>query len=450
MRVAFTTLGCRLNQFETEGMRHRLQLDLPEVASVEWDDPADVYVINSCAVTARAEQKCRQLARAVKRRAPGARVVVAGCYGQLAGAGLTGRAEIDAVLGNEEKRRLADFLPRIDAGEAVVEVGRYRRGQAMAEEWIDAFGDHARATIKVQEGCDMRCTFCAIWRARGPHRSRPPRDVVEQAQRLAAHGYREIVLAGVHIGHYGRDLPRPTDLVDLLDMLVEVVDPRVRFRVSSIDPSEVDNRLVRRLVEDDRLCRYLHLPLQSGSDAVLRRMRRAYGATYYERLVESIAALDPDFGLGADVIVGFPGETDAEFEATRALLERLPVSFYHVFRYSDRADTAAERMEGKIDGGTVARRSEILRVQGEAARDRFLARHVGRSFEGVVEGSDSGAGRSEIMLDDYATVWVPAAHDLDRSLVRVQVDAFDPAGRLEGRILRGSGTIAPAQEQASS
>lgn len=449
MRVAFTTLGCRLNQFETEGMRHRLQLDLPTVTDVEWDESADVYVINSCAVTARAEQKCRQLARAVKRRVPGARVVVAGCYGQLGGAGLAGRAEIDAVLGNEEKRRLADFLPRIGAGETVVEVGRYRRGQAMADEWIDAFGEHARATIKVQEGCDMRCTFCAIWRARGPHRSRPPRDVVEQAQRLAAHGYREIVLAGVHIGHYGRDLPRPTDLVDLLDMLVEVVDPRVRFRVSSIDPSEVDSRLVRRLVENERLCRYLHLPLQSGSDAVLRRMRRAYGATYYERLVESIAALDPDFGIGADVIVGFPGETAAEFEATRALLERLPVSFYHVFRYSDRADTAAERMPDKVPGRVVAERSEILRVQGEAARDRFLGRHVGRSFEGVVEGAAGPDGRTEIMLDDYATVWAPDASHLDRAMVSVHVDGFaSAAGRLEGRIVSVIGTSARAQERA--
>ena len=451
MRVAFTTLGCRLNQFETEGMRHRLDTDLPEVETVEWDAAADVYVINSCAVTARAEQKCRQLARAVKRRRPEARVVVAGCYAQLASDALGRRDEIDAVLGNEEKRRLPDFLPAIARGEPTVEVGRYRRGDTIADEWIVGFGDQSRATIKVQEGCDLRCSFCAIWRARGPSRSRPPRDVVEQAQRLAARGFEEIVLAGVHIGHYGRDLENPTDLSALLEMLLEVVPEPVRFRVSSIDPGEVDARLVGLLVDEPRLCRYLHLPLQSGSDAVLGRMRRAYDVRTYERLVESIAARDPLFGIGADVIVGFPGESDAEFEETRALLERLPVSFYHVFRYSDRENTAAERMSGKVDGGVVARRSEILRSQGERARADFLRAHVGGEYVGIVESTDARSGTSELMLDDYATVRVPALSGWERRQLRVEVAAFDPASGLSGRVVSENSSPRPGlQERATS
>ncbi len=433
MRVAFHTLGCRLNQFETEGMRLRVETDLPAAEVVGWADAADVYVINSCAVTARAEQKCRQMARAVKRKHPSARVVVAGCYAQLSGDGLSGRDEIDAVLGNEEKRALPDHLPRVVAGEDVVEVGRYRRGQSMAAEWIDSFGDYSRATIKVQEGCDMRCTFCAIWRARGPSRSRPPRDVVEQARKLAAHGYEEIVLAGVHVGHYGRDLEHATDLVDLLHMLLEVLPETVRIRLSSIDPGEVDLRLARALVDEPRLCRYLHLPLQSGADTVLRRMRRAYSAGYYERLVRDVAALDPDFGFGADVIVGFPGETEAEFEATRSLLERLPIHFYHVFPYSDRANTAAERMGDKVPRAVAMERAEILRAQGRAKREDFLHRHVGRRWRGIVEGAGTDDGLSEVMLDDYATVWIVAAPELVRRTVEVHVTALDERGRLRGR-----------------
>ena len=441
MRIAFHTLGCRLNQFETEGMRRRVETDVPVVEVVDWNDSADVYVINSCAVTARAEQKCRQLARGVKRRHPGARVVVAGCYAQLSADRLAERDAIDAVLGNEEKRDLPAYLPRLLADPSkIVDVGTYRRGQTMADEWIDAFGDHARATIKVQEGCDMRCTFCAIWRARGPSRSRSPRDVVEQAQRLAATGYEEIVLAGVHIGHYGRDLEPGSDLADLLDMLLEVLPERVRLRVSSIDPSEVDLRLARMLVENPRLCRYLHLPLQSGSDTVLRRMRRAYSAGYYERLVEQVAGLDPYFGFGADVIVGFPDETDAEFEQTRALLERLPIRFYHVFPYSDRERTAAERMDGKVPKTVVQERAAVLRALGERKRLEFLRAHVGRTWSGIVEGEGTDGGHAEVMLDDYATVWIQPQPGMTRRTVDVQAREIDDQGRLLGRRVERAAT----------
>ena len=440
MRVAFHTLGCRLNQFETEGMRHRVEDALVDVEVVDWDAGADVYVINSCAVTARAEQKCRQLARAAKRSRPDARVVVAGCHPQLGAEALLANEAVDAVLGNEEKRALDVYLPRIVAGEPVHAVGSYRRGQPIADEWIGDFGDLARATIKVQEGCDYRCTFCAIWRARGPSRSRAPRDVVEQARRLAARGYEEIVLAGVHIGHYGRDVATPTDLVDLLDMLLELVDAPVRFRVSSIDPSEVDLRLATRLIDEPRLCRYLHLPLQSGSESVLQRMKRVYTASAYEELVAEIARLDPEFGFGADVIVGFPGETDAEFEATRALLERLPVSFYHVFPYSDRENTAAQRMGDKVPRSVAQQRGAILRAMGDAKRNDFLARHVGRRYEGIVESSQDGM--TEVKLDDYASVWLVGNPAPSRRTIAVRATHVDAQGRLCGEAATAGETTA--------
>jgi threonylcarbamoyladenosine tRNA methylthiotransferase MtaB len=434
MRVAFTTLGCRLNQFETEGMRHRVAVQA-ELDVVEWGTPAEVYVINSCAVTARAEQKCRQLARAAKRARPAAKVMVVGCYGQLQGPALSRMPEVDAVLGNEEKRRIETYLPRVAAGERVAEISRYRRGLAMAAEWIDTFEGHSRATIKVQEGCDLRCAFCSIWKARGPSRSRPPRDVVEQAQHLARRGYEEIVLAGVHLGHYGRDLATPTRLLELVEMLLEVVDARVRLRLSSIDPGEVDAGLVRRLAEDDRLCRYLHLPLQSGSNRVLRRMRRAYRRETFADLVGTIQDADPLFGIGTDVIVGFPGEDEAEFEATYELLEALPVSFYHVFRYSDRPQTPAAAMDGHVAGPVIARRAARLRRLGEAKRRSFLLRHVGRVLDGVVEGPLGRTDReTEVMLDTYATVRVPLDRRWDGRRVAVRVERLTGDGVLTGSL----------------
>ncbi len=437
MRVAFTTLGCRLNLFETEAMRHRLH-SKTQAELVEWEDEAEVYVVNSCTVTTRAEKKCRQLARSIKRRHPAAKVMIVGCYAQVNGEPLMKLPEIDAALGNEEKKHLEDYLPRLLAGDRILEAASFpKKMRAREGEWIEDFAGRSRATIKVQEGCNMRCTFCAIWSARGPSRSRPPREIVDQAQSLAAAGYEEIVLGGVHLGHYGRDLSPRSDLIELLSMLLDLVDERVRFRLSSIDPSEVDTQLVRMLAEDPRLCRYLHLSLQSGSDAVLRRMRRAYSAPYLRGLLAKIAGIDPDFGLGADLIVGFPNEDEAAFAETVALLESTPISFYHVFPYSDRPGTAASTMPKVVASGVVAERARILREAGEKRREDFLRKHLHGVYQGVVEGpSPHGVeGQREIMLEDYATVWARVEESFEKKRVTLRVEAMDEKGRLRGVVL---------------
>jgi len=427
-RIAFTTLGCRLNQFETQAMAYRVRAESQVVA---WDQDAELYVINSCTVTARAEQKCRQLARAAKRRHPQARVVVVGCYSQLHADRLRELGEIDAVLGNEEKRRLDEFLPAIlDADEAFVAVGKLPRDLPMGEEWIKDYGGLARPTIKVQEGCNMRCSFCAIWKARGSSRSRHPRKVVEQAVHLAHEGFAEIVLGGVHLGHYGRDLETPVDLVALLEMLLENVPETTRIRLSSIDPSEVDARLVRLLAQEPRLCRYLHLPLQSGSPELLRSMRRAYGVDYFRELVEQIASLDPQFGIGADLIVGFPGEEERHHRETVGLLEHLPVSFYHVFRYSDRPGTAAERMSRKVAGADSQSRSAELRALGRAKRASFLRGLEGTRIAGIAEGAVDERGRTELMLDNYATAWAELSPEVEGQCIELLLGELDGEGRL--------------------
>ncbi len=433
MRVAFTTLGCRLNLYETEAMRRRA-LDCAKV--VDWKDEAELYVINSCTVTARAEQKCRQLARSVKRRHPSCRVMVVGCYSQVNGHRLMEVPEIDMALGNEEKKEIERYLERAVRGERLLEARSYpRRMKIHPDEWIVSMEGRSRAMIKVQEGCNLRCTFCSVWSARGPSRSRPPREVVRQARLLADAGYEEIVLGGVHLGHYGRDLDPATGLVPLLEMLLERVDSRVRFRLSSIDPSEVEMDLVEMLASEDRLCRYLHLPLQSGSDAVLRRMRRPYTRARYHELVEAIAAADSRFGLGVDLIAGFPGETEDDFEATVGLLEALPVAFYHVFPYSRRENTPAASMPDAVDGPTANRRAATLRELGRRKHKAFMLQQIGSITDGIVEGAAEKGREREIMLDNYATVRARADGAPAGRRVRVEICALDDEGNLKGRLV---------------
>ncbi len=437
IRVAFHTLGCRLNQFETESMRTRLLQRDEEVEVVSFEAPADLYVINSCAVTARAEQKCRQIARSLRRRNAGCRIAVVGCYSQLARESLAGLDEIDVVLGNEEKRRLEEYLHRI-LDEDFCAVAPFRRHMEMAEEWIDSFGDHSRATLKVQDGCDMRCTFCTIWKARGPSRSRTPRRVVDQAKHLVAEGYREIVLAGVHLGHYGRDLPTAVSLTELLEMLLEVVDHGVRFRLSSLDPGEVGVELLDLMEREPRLCNYLHLALQSGSDRILEAMGRNYRSADFEILIDSLRARKLPVGLGVDVIVGFPGETDVDFERTRTLLEASEASFYHVFRYSERPKSGALRLNPKVPGRVSASRSAQLREQGRRARTAFAARHIGGEFEGIAVADPLESDLYEWMLPDYTTVWASCEGHPGRAPRRLRVSSLNSSGELRGTVLSSS------------
>lgn len=438
MRVAFTTLGCRVNLFETEAMRRRVR-QWGQAQVVSWEDEAEVYVINSCTVTGRAEQKCRQLTRQVKRRHPSARVVVVGCYGQVKGEALLRMSQVDMVLGNEEKRRIDEYLPRVLAGERLLEAESFAADLGISrDEWVDGLEGRSRGLIKIQEGCNLRCAFCSVWKARGPSRSRPPEDVVRQGRILARAGYEEIVLGGVHLGHYGRDLRPRSSLREVVKSLLEGVDERVRFRLSSLDPSELDSSLARMLLEEPRLCRYLHLPLQSGSDRILERMRRPYRAGEYRELIEGIAAADGDFGFGVDVIVGFPGESEDDFERTRSLLESLPVSFYHVFPYSRREGTEAARMDHPVDGRVAARRAGILREMGRHKRRAFLQRHLGRRFDGVVEGTGkrpSGEDLREVMLDNYVRVWARADRSWEGRRVTVEVTGWLDEDALRGRLV---------------
>ena len=408
LRVAFHTLGCRLNQYDTESLRLSLTA-LRAVRVVGWDEAADLYILNSCTVTAKAEQECRRLARQAKQRHPGCRVVVAGCYAQTQPEVLARVAEIDAVVGNSTKDDVAAWLPAALLGEGPrVQVEPFAAGAAFAAPLVDAFPGRSRAIVKVQDGCDLRCTYCAIWQARGPGRSRSAADVVAQLAGLRAAGYREAVLTGVQLGGWGRDLGGKQRLPDLLRRCLDEL-PDLRLRLSSMHPNEIGDDLLELYAGDARLCPHLHLSLQSGADGVLKDMKRPYRSAGARRAVERVAALGPAFGIGADFIVGFPGESEADFSATLRLVEDLPFSYVHVFRYSARPGTAATRLPDQVPGPVSTRRAADLRALSGRKRAGFRLGLLGGAFEAVVENGSDLSGCHQATTGNFETVMIPAA-----------------------------------------
>ena len=388
---------------------------------VPWGEPADVAVINTCSVTHRAEAHCRNTVRGVLRRSPDAFVVVAGCYAQ---AGLDALREIpgvDMVVGTEFKDTFADYLdrPRKLPEPVVLHSARIAR-----EEFeVPSTGryDSTRANLKVQDGCDFFCSFCIIPYTRGRERSRRFDDLMREARELAGAGYRELVLTGVNIGRYrsgGRTL---ADVVDALEGIEELD----RVRITSIEPTTVERRLIGKMATGGKLCRYLHLPAQSGDDAVLEGMGRRYSANEYREFAEDAASRVPGLGLGTDVIVGFPGETDAAFERTRAWLASLPFASYHVFSYSPRAGTRAIRAPARVPPPVIAGRSRVLRAESDRRRREFAERHVGEVVEVLFEKQDR-CGRWTGLTDSYLRVGVVSAKPLENALRRVLVASVAP------------------------
>lgn len=372
MRVRLESIGCRLNISEIESLArqfasagHRL---------VGPDEPADLCVFNTCAVTHIASRKSRQVIRQLRRNNPAAAVVVTGCYAQLSPAEVE-RLGVDLVVSNEDKDRLLEVTRQAGLVPAAPLPPLADPDESLAEPLPAA---RTRAFVKVQDGCDNRCTFCIVTIARGAGRSRPLAEVVREIQALVAQGYQEAVLSGVHLGSYGHDRGDRDGLRNLVRAVLADTD-LPRLRLSSLEPWDLDAEFFR-LWDDPRLCPHLHLPLQSGCDATLRRMARRTSQAEFSALVEAARAAIPDLSLTTDVIVGFPGETDAEFEESLAFVERMAFAHLHIFRFSPREGTVAARMPGQVDPQVAQDRSqrlhELERRQGHAFRRRFLGREL--------------------------------------------------------------------------
>ena len=409
MKVYLHTFGCKANQYDTEAVRQRLED--AGCAIVGAPEAADAAVVNSCAVTHVGEGKMRGLVRRLARRRPGIRTVVMGCAAALDDGRLAGLPGVAAVVGGADGARVAEALGVAAAG----------------GEGLRRFASGSRAWLKIQDGCDEHCTFCATVLARGGARSRTPETLVHEAARLAA-SHAEIVLTGVHIGTYGGDLVPPWTLSRLVVLLVARV-AGVRFRLSSVEATELDDALVDLMAAaPDRLAPHLHAPLQSGSDPVLRRMgRHWYTAQSYRAGVERLAARVAPLGLGADVIVGFPGESDADHRATVRLVEALPFTYLHVFPYSPRAGTAAPRLGPPPEPALVRERSAELRELGRAKGLAHRRGRAGGAADLVLEGRRGGV--REAVTEDYLTALLPADAPwaLGRARVAARLVARGPA-----------------------
>jgi len=384
MSASIHTLGCRVNQYESHLLAERLS-DLP--------GPVDVHVVNTCAVTALADRKSRQLVRRIRREHPRALVVAVGCGADGAGERLRA-AGADLVVGNRDKVRLRELIEAPSPGEPLLARG----WQPLDEERAKGPAPRIRALLKVQDGCTQGCAFCRAWQVRGPLRSKTPAAARAEAAVLVRAGHREIVLAGVNLAQYGVDLLGRPNLADLLRDLLHV--DGVRFRLSSLNPEGVTDELIALFAQQKRLCPYLHVPLQSSDDAVLRRMGRPYTAVEYKERVRAFLGAVPGATLGADVMVGFPGEDESSFERTVEMLAALTPLNVHVFRFSPRVGTPAARFTPRVSAAESAQRAarlaDLTAGWSRVAQERFL----GAVVEVVVEDAGGGAsrGRSENYL----------------------------------------------------
>ncbi len=411
--VSLHTLGCRLNQAETAIIAKKLQVAGYEV--VEYGRPSDLTVINTCTVTGEADAKCRQAVRKSIRKNPDTFVAVIGCYAQMDAETISRIHGVDLIIGNQYKFQILDYLDHLEKQrEPRIIHSRISRDSFTIDEQ-GLFGQNTRANLKIQDGCSFVCSFCIIAKARGPARSREFDDILREARQLAASGHRELILTGVNIGTYNNAGRTFLDLIREL----ETIPALERVRISSIEPTTVDFDLIDYMAGSEKMCRYLHIPLQSGDDRILESMRRKHTAREFADIIEYAVKRIPDVGIGTDIMVGYPGEGDAAFRNTKKLLADLPVAYFHVFNYSDRKGTASWKMEPKVDHHIRKERARIMIEMGNRKKhafyNRFLDTRVKTLFEDRKNGQWSG------LTDNYIRVHVHAERDLYNTIRSVKL-----------------------------
>lgn len=433
--VAFYTLGCKLNYSETSSIGRTFEDR--GYSEVKFEDGANIYVINTCSVTEFADKKCRQIVRRALRFSPEAFVVVIGCYAQLKPKEISEIPGVDLVLGAAEKFRILDF---IDDLSKVPEKGMIRAGDVKeANQFVNSFsfGDRTRSFLKVQDGCNYKCTFCTIPLARGKSRSDTVESVISNAKKIGEAGTKEIVLTGVNLGDFGNGTEviegvRPKKEAMFIDLIKELdkVEEIERFRISSIEPNLCTDEVIEFVAESERFVPHFHMPLQSGNDKQLRMMSRRYKSELYVQRVKKIKSIMPHCCIGVDVIVGFPGETDEDFLETINFLENLDISYLHVFTYSERANTPAAEMEDAVPMEKRRKRNEMLRNLSAKKKENFYRQYLGRYRDVLFE-----AHRDETKMtgftDNYVKVELPFQADLINKIATIQLQNINEEGNVE-------------------
>lgn len=434
-KIAFYTLGCKVNQADTASMENLFLRSGHQLVS--FDGEADVYIINTCVVTNTGQRKSRQTIHRAIRKNPNALIVVTGCYPQTAAEEVKAIAGVDMIIGNQDRAQIVQLVEERLAHrqtDTLDAVHKLTASTAFEEMAAGDITDKTRAFLKIQEGCNQFCTYCIIPYARGPLRSRSLESIRTETQRLISAGFKEIVLIGIHLGCYGKENPDGPTLYDAVKTVLDV--PGVlRLRLGSLESVEVEPRLLTLMQEDARFCRHLHLPLQSGCDKVLQAMHRPYTTAKFKTLLADIKTKVPDIAITTDVIAGFPGETEADFETTCKFAESCGFSKMHIFPFSARKGTPAEKFAGVVTEAVKKERADILGRIDETMHKTFMQAMVGQTAEVLFE-QPAGEDYFEGLTGNYQRVFVKSGgRNLGGEILPVKITAFD-GEKLLGEIIK--------------
>jgi threonylcarbamoyladenosine tRNA methylthiotransferase MtaB len=401
--VAVATLGCKVNQFESEALMDALEQR--GYALVPFEGGADVAIVNTCTVTHRADFQSRQMVRRALRSNPNSLIIVTGCYPQVEpDAFLKMKANL-YLLGNSDKHQIPNLIPLMQEGKfPTVRVEDIQKETHFSETSLHSFHRHTRAFLKIQDGCNGRCTYCIIPQARGRSRSLQPERVIENLKLLKKKGFREVVLTGIHLGAYGLDFDPPFSLEKLIGQQEKEETPD-RIRLSSIEPGDFSPELISTLSQSTKICSHLHISIQSGDDEILEKMNRGYGRSYLSDLIRELHLRIPNLSVGADVIVGFPGETEGKFRHTYELVESLPFSYLHVFPFSRRKGTPAFQFPQRVNEGEIKKRAEAMRELGKQKRLAFYRQFLNQELSVLIEDrKEKDTGRWKGLSRNYIPV----------------------------------------------
>lgn len=420
MKVAFTTLGCRVNQYESEAMTEKFIREGYEVA--DYDSFADVYVINTCTVTNMGDKKSRQMIGRARRHNPDAIIAVVGCYSQIAPTEVAKIEGVDVVLGTRNKGEIVYWVNRArEEAKQMIEVQDVLRNKVFEELNIEEYQSRTRAFLKIQDGCNRFCSYCLIPFARGAVCSKAPDKVIEEVKELAKNGFKEIILSGIHTASYGVDLEQNITLVDLLEQ-IDKIEGIERIRIGSIDPTFFSEGVIERIVNLKKMCPHFHLSLQSGCDETLKRMNRHYTALEYKKVVEDLRKHIKDVSITTDIIVGFPGETEVEFNETYEFLKDIKLSKMHIFKFSPRTGTRAAAMKEQVKGEVKDDRSSKLLSLNNRLEKEFIERFSGRVMEVLYEQKSSQYNESyEGYTPNYIKVIAEANEDIEGRVIKTKL-----------------------------
>lgn len=413
-KVALYTLGCRVNQYETEAMAESFMKKDYKV--VDFEDYADVYVINTCTVTSIGDKKSRQMIRKSKKINPNAVVVAAGCYAQVSPDEVAGIEGVDIIVGTADKNKIPELVDEYKKEKKQIKhVGNIMSIREFEDMEIDEYQDKTRAFLKIQDGCDRFCSYCLIPYARGPVRSRKPENILNEVRKLAENGFKEIILSGIHVASYGKDI-KDIDLVDIIEQ-ISSVEGIERIRIGSIDPTFFKSNIISRLSSVEKFCPHFHLSLQSGCDATLKRMNRHYTTAEYGKIVKELREIFSDVSITTDIIVGFPGEVEEEFNETYKFLNKIKLSKIHVFKYSPRKGTKAAELDDQVTPEEKERRSKLIIEMDKRNEKEFIDKFIGHEMDVLFEETENNISKG--YTKNYIKVIVHSEEDIAGKIIKV-------------------------------